>query len=339
MLSLNESHPVGWLFCCAAPGQHPRAGIGIGAMQLVVQFLRRARRICLPFWHAYLLWLRADCVDLSAAFAYHSLQSFFPALLIVLALASRLLGNDEELLDRLIDLVARVAPINGVSLLEGTLQSLMRQGAGAGALGVLLLILSASNIYLTLQRGADRIWWNRPDGFVGLSWSQIVRRYLLLRLKSLLLLLMVGLVIGLDQLISHVRFFGSSQLHDWLLASLPQFLQGYGTVSNGLDLALSLMLGFGSSLLFLWLLPSRRIPWRPLIPAALLFSSAVTLLNLLLGRFLLVLGLRFQAYGVVGGVLVLTLWIWLIGVLLYFSQCLSVSVARKARVPGWRSTP
>jgi membrane protein len=284
-----------------------------------------------------LLWLRADCIDLSAAFAYHTLQSFFPALLIVLALASRLLGNDRELLQRLMELVARVAPINGVLVLETTLQRLSSQGTGAGALGAVLLVLSASNIYLTLQRGADRIWWNRPDGFSGLSWIQVVRRYLLLRLKSLGLLLLLGLVIGLDQLISHLRFFGSSQLRSWFLASLPQFLQGFGTVSSGADVALSLVLGFGASLFFLWLLPSRRIPWRPLIPAAFLFSIAITLLNLLLGRTLLALGLRFQAYGVVGGVLVLTLWIWLVGVLLYYAQCLSVVWGGRTR--GGRSTP
>jgi membrane protein len=299
--------------------------------------LRRIRRTLVPFWQAYVLWLRADCIDLSAAFAYHTLQSFFPALLIVLALASRLLGNDGELLARLMDLVALVAPVNGVLVLDTTLQRFTSQGSGAGALGAVLLILSASNIYLTLQRGADRIWWNRPDGFQGLHWVQVVRRYLLLRLKSLGLLLLVGLVIGLDQLISHLRFFGSSQLRNWFLESLPQFLQGFGTVSSGADVALSLLLGFGSSLLFLWLLPSRRIPWRPLIPAALLFSIAITLLNLLLGRTLLALGLRFQAYGVVGGVLVLTLWIWLVGVLLYYVQCLSIVWAGQAR--GGRSTP
>ena len=40
-----------------------------------------------PFWRAYRLWLRHDCVDLSAAFAYHGLQSIFPLCLIALAIA------------------------------------------------------------------------------------------------------------------------------------------------------------------------------------------------------------------------------------------------------------
>ena len=39
------------------------------------------------------------------------------------------------------------------------------------------------------------------------------------------------------------------------------------------------------------------------------------------------LGNRYQAYGVIGGVLVLTLWVWLVGVILYFGQCLSVELA------------
>jgi len=100
---------------------------------------------------------------------------------------------------------------------------------------------------------------------------------------------------------------------------------------------LSLLLGFAASLVFLWMLPSRRIPWRPLIPGALLLSVSLTLLNLLLARSLLLLGVRFQAYGVVGGVLVLTLWIWLVGVLLYYGQCLSLALSR--RPLGGRSTP
>jgi membrane protein len=294
------------------------------------------RRQLKPFLEAYALWLRADCIDLSAAFAYHTLQSFFPALLIALALASRVLGTDRELVQRLLDLVAKVLPSPGVELFATTLQRFTHQGSGAGLLGLLLLCLSASNIYLTLQRGADRIWWNRPAGLQDLPWSHVVRRFLLLRLKSLVLLLLVVLMIGLDQLVSHVRFFGSRHLRSWLMAGLPPSLQGLGRVSLGVDLTLSLILAFGVSLLFLWLLPSRRIPLRPLIPGALLLSVSLTLLNLLLGRSLVALGLRFQAYGVVGGVLVLTLWVWLVGVILYYSQCLGLSLARRSQ--GWRST-
>jgi membrane protein len=295
------------------------------------------RRRFRPIWKAYLLWLRADCVDLSAAFAYHTLQSFFPALLIALSVASRLLGRDVERYDRLILVVGQVLPASALPGFEATLRRFTNQGFGAGILGLVLLALSASNIYLTLQRGADRLWWNRPLGFDHLSWQEHVRRFLALRLKALMLLLFVGLLIVVDQLFSTVRLFGSRGFHDQLQALLPGPLIWMSSLSSGINLLVSLLIGFGATLVFLWMLPSRRIPFRPLIPGALLVSGSLTLSNLLLGRSLLALGLRFQAYGVVGGVLLLTLWVWLVGALLYFGQCFSVVLSGGAA--GGPSTP
>ena len=69
-------------------------------------------------WHSYLLWLRTDCIDLSAAFAYHTLQSFFPALLIGLSLASRWLGRDRDLLEQLLHLIGQIIPISFQPVVE-----------------------------------------------------------------------------------------------------------------------------------------------------------------------------------------------------------------------------
>ncbi len=295
------------------------------------------RRHLRPFWYAYRLWLRADCGDLSAAFAYHTLQSFFPALLIVLAIVSRLIGSDEKLLDSLLDLVGRVLPVSALPVFTETLDKFTRQGLGAGILGVVLLVMSSSNIYLTLQRGADRLWWNRPFGFDGLTWQQVVARFLILRLKAIALVLLVGLLIVLDQLVTSIRYLGSTAIRGWVLQWLPRSWMGLPTFSSGVDLAFSLVITFLATLVFLWLLPSRRIPLRPLLPGALLVSASITFLNLILGRSLVLLGLRFQAYGVVGGVLALTLWIWLVGVIIYYGQCLSVVLARRRSVG--HSTP
>ncbi|MEB3332532.1 MAG: YihY/virulence factor BrkB family protein [Synechococcaceae cyanobacterium] len=288
-----------------------------------------------PAWSAYILWLRADCVDLSAAFAYHSLQSFFPALLIVLSLLSRLLGRDQDLLVRIQEQMAQLLPASSMPFFVQTLERFTRQGFGAGILGVLLLVWSANNIYLTLQRGADRLWWNRPWGLEALPFAQLVGRFLLLRLKAFLMILMVAALILVDQFLRALRFFGSSALHGWLQTNLPDQWISLGSLSTGIDHLLSFLISFLATVIFLWLLPSRRVPLRPLLPGALLVSASIAVLNLLLGRALVALGLRFQAYGVVGGVLVLTLWVWLIGVITYFGLCLSVVLARRS--PGWRS--
>jgi membrane protein len=134
----------------------------------------------------------------------------------------------------------------------------------------------------------------------------------------------------MDQLVSSVRFFGSTWLRNLIFDSLPTQWTWFASVSYGVDVLLSLFVNFLATLLFLWLLPSRRVSLRFLLPGSILVSISVTFLNLMLGRTLLTLGLRFQAYGLVGGVLVLTLWMWLLGVTLYYGQCLSVVLSKRS---------
>ena len=81
------------------------------------------------------------------------------------------------------------------------------------------------------------------------------------------------------------------------------------------------------ALLLQALLPSRKVPLQPLIPGSLLIGILLTTLNLAVSKSILSLGVRFQAYGFIGGFLVLTLWVWLLGVILYFGQCWSVVIA------------
>ncbi|MEX0588725.1 MAG: YihY/virulence factor BrkB family protein [Cyanobium sp.] len=281
---------------------------------------------------AYKLWLKIDCVDLSAAFAYHTLQSLFPILLIAMSLASKLLGHDEGLYERLIALVVDVLPVTVMPVFAATLATFLQQGLGAGVLGVVVLVLTASNAYLTLQRGSDRLWWNRPFGFEGLSWKQLVIRYVQLRLKAFGLVSLFALLIVVDQAFTNMRMLGSSGLRDWALAVWPWAGGIQRPVSWGLDLVISLSLGIGASFFLLWVLPSRRIRLKPLLPGALLIGTSLTFLNFVLGRVLVTLGLRFQAYGLVGGVLVLSLWAWMVGVILYYGQCLCVVLDRRQRV-------
>jgi len=309
-------------------------GFGLAAQGVKRQVVRR-------LWHAYLLWLREDCIDLSAAFAYHTLQSIFPALLIGLSLASRWLGNDLQLLDRLVHLLYQLLPATAQPLVQETLLRFVRQGSGAGALGFVLLVLAANNIYLSLQRGADRLWWSRPFHDQARSWRAVVARFIALRIKAFVLLLLIGPLVVLDQWISNIRFIGFHLLRHWVDPYMPPLIRTAGSVSLGFDLLISLLLSVLVTLLLFWWLPSRRIPLRPLIPAAVVTATAISLLNQLLGRILVLLGFRFQAYGVVGIVLLLSLWVWLIGVLLYYGHCLAVVLARgrDQRWPGRRSTP
>lgn len=282
-------------------------------------------------WAALRLWFHHDCVDLSAAFAYHAMQSVFPIGLIALSLASRVLGQDEGLVDRLLSGAQQVLPGTAMPAVTSGLNAFLRQGVGAGLLGVVVLVLTASNAYLTLQRGADRIWWDRPDGLGEIGWRRLLWRYCALRLKALALMGLLALVIVMDRLAYQWSLPGSLVLRDLLPTIFPRMLDLQQPFDLGVGLLSTLGFSLLASLLLLWMLPSRHVPWRDLLPGAGFLAASFTVLNLLLGRVLVALGLRFQAYGLVGGVLVFGLWVWLIGVLIYYSQCLSVVIRRPRR--------
>jgi len=107
-------------------------------------------------WGACERWSKSDCIDLSAAFAYYTLQSFFPILLISLSIASWFLGKQEGLDQQIISIAAQLLPPSVVELVETTLFNLIDQGFGAGVLGAMFLLLQQEmHIYLSKEVQID----------------------------------------------------------------------------------------------------------------------------------------------------------------------------------------
>jgi len=292
---------------------------------------RKARLLLGSLWRAYERWANCDCVDLSAAFAYYTLQSFFPILLISLSVASWFLGRQNGLDQQIINFTAQVLPPSVVGLVDTTLVKLVNQGFGAGLLGAMFLMVTAGNAYLTLQRGTDRLWEDvLPPQKSPATFQIQALRFIRSRAEAFVVVLLVGILVVIDQISANVRMIPGAVLEDLRTASpwLANILSSFPVIQVGQFiiplLGLSLM-----ALLLQALLPSRRVPLKPLIPGALMIGTLLTILNLTVSRSILSLGSRFQAYGFIGGVLVLTLWVWMIGVIIYFGQCWSVVLASK----------
>ena len=276
-----------------------------------------------------------ECVDLSAAFAYFTLQSIFPLLLIALAVVANVIGKAESL-DYLFASLSPVLPPSALDLVETTLRGLVDQGFGAGLFGVVVLLVTASNAFLTLQRGADRLWeeW-MPSPTQSQSFSFQAIQFIRSRLEAFMIVLLLASLLLVEQVV-----VGFRQLPDELLATLQQFAPELSLVLRtgpvtrlGQILVPTLFLSL-LALLLQRVLPSRRVPLRPLIPGSLLIGFSLTILNSVLSLSIISLGNRYQAYGVIGGVLVLTLWVWLVGLILYFGQCWSVELSLRLRQPA-----
>ena len=295
----------------------------------------RIRWIVVSLWRAGQRWVSHECVDLSAAFAYFTLQSIFPLLLIALSVFANVSGKADSL-DYLFSSLSPVLPPSALDLVETTLRGLVDQGFGAGLFGVVVLLVTASNAFLTLQRGADRLWeeW-MPSPTQSQSFSFQAIQFIRSRLEAFMIVLLLASLLLVEQVV-----VGFRQLPDELLATLQQFAPELSLVLRtgpvtrlGQILVPTLFLSL-LALLLQRVLPSRRVPLRPLIPGSLLIGFSLTILNSVLSLSIISLGNRYQAYGVIGGVLVLTLWVWLVGLILYFGQCWSVELSLRLRQPA-----
>ena len=291
---------------------------------------RSSTWILKSLWGACERWTKSDCIDLSAAFAYYTLQSFFPILLISLSIASWLLGKQEGLDQKIILVAAQILPPSVVELVETTLFKLIDQGFGAGILGAMFLLFTAGNAYLSLQRGSDRLWEDELPSkrVINSAWREQASRFLRNRIEAFLIVFFIGFLMVIDQISANLRMIPSTVLEK---------LTNSNNIVSEIFLKLPLLqvgqiaiplIGFSlMALLLQALLPSRKVPLKPLIPGSLLIGIGLTTLNLAVSKSILSLGVRFQAYGFIGGFLVLTLWVWLLGVILYFGQCWSVVIA------------
>ncbi len=280
-------------------------------------------------WGACERWSKSDCIDLSAAFAYYTLQSFFPILLISLSIASWFLGKQDGLDQQIISVAAQILPPSVVELVETTLFKLIDQGFGAGILGAMFLLFTAGNAYLSLQRGSDRLWEDElPSRRINSAWQEQASRFLRNRIEAFLVVFFIGFLMVLDQISANLRMIPTTVLEKISNSSnfISEFILKLPLLQVG-QFALPLV-GFSlMALLLQALLPSRKVPLKPLIPGSILIGIGLTTLNLAVSKSILSLGTRFQAYGFIGGFLVLTLWVWLLGVILYFGQCWSVVIA------------
>jgi len=203
------------------------------------------------------------------------------------------------------------------------------QGFGAGILGAMFLLFTAGNAYLSLQRGSDRLWEDEiPSKKVNAAWRVQASRFLRNRVEAFLIVFFIGFLMVLDQISANLRMIPSNVLENLsksnnlisdLLLKLPLLQVGQFAIP---------LIGFSlMALLLQALLPSRKVPLKPLLPGSFLIGIVLTTLNLAVSKSILSLGVRYLAYCFIGGILVLTLWVWLLGVILYFGQCWSVVIA------------
>ena len=241
------------------------------------------------------IFLAKNAQSRGAALAFYAVTSIAPIILIVVAVAGSVFGDEAARGAVFAQFRSLIGP-DGAALLEQAIMSASasRVGVIASVIGIATLILTASGVFLELQEALNEIWGVKHEG--GLL-SGLVRA----RLASLGLVAALGFLL----IVSLVLDAGLTGLHDFIDARWPP------------GASLLMALNFLVTLLPMAVLFAaiyKVLPAKPIAWPYVIFGAALTAVLFQLGKFLI--GLYIGSYGLAsslgaaGSILGLLLWIY-----------------------------
>lgn len=242
-------------------------------------------------------WVDDYAPSMGAALAYYTLFSIAPLLIIAIAVAGLVFGQEAargEIVAQIQDLIGQ----EGAIAVQGLLKSANEpaQGIFATVVSIITLVIGATTVFAELQSDLDRIWRVPAAAKESGIW-------ILLRTR----LLSFGLVLGLGflLLVSLVVSAVIAALGKWSNG----FFEGWEALLNVLNLSLSFVITALLLAMIYKLMPRTRITWRDVW-----LGAAVTALMFEIGKFLIGLYLGktsvASSFGAAGSLVVLLVWVY-----------------------------
>ncbi len=244
-------------------------------------------------------WVDDYAPSMGAALSYYTLFSLAPLLIIVIAVAGMVFGQQAAQGEIVVQLRG-IMGAQGALAVEGILKAAREPAKGVVAtiVGIAILLLGATAIFAELQSALDRIW--RVPAPQAESESGI---WHLLRTR----LLSFGLVLGLGFMltVSLVVSAALAALGKWW----GGWFEGWDVFLEILNFAVSLGIFTLLFAMIYKIMPRANIPWRDVwtgaAVTALLFTIGKVLIGLYLGKSSLASG-----FGAAGSFVVLIAWVY-----------------------------
>jgi membrane protein len=250
-----------------------------------------------------------DCYTRAAALSYYAVLSVLP-LLIVLIFAASLVAPyfmpGFDMTAVLLDFIERYASPEIAAWVAETLPNLEQQTALLHGINLLILIWSAANIFRQLNISISAIWGVYDQSGATTNMRSMAKGYMRDQARSLLLLLAALGLFVLDHVLSLVLFV----LREFLgLLPLAEALRR-GFITPVVDVTVFLLDVLALSLLYRYF-PPVRVPWRAVMPGAILGAILIVAAGYILG--LMVSGMFAGIYAALGGPIALMLWVNMVG--------------------------
>jgi membrane protein len=248
----------------------------------------------------FMEWTKDNAPRLGASLSYYTALSIAPLLIVVIAIAGFVFG-EEAARGQLFYQLRAFLGVEGAKAIEGMIEGARKPAAGtiATILGVLTLAWGSSAVVAELKDALNTIWKvSPPQGRTGL-WSllDMVR----VRFFSFGLVLAIGFLL----LVSLVLSAGLEALGNWFgrwWPIPPEFLLTVNFLVSFLVITILFAMIFK-------ILPDIRIAWGDVVMGAaatsLLFSIGKTAIGWYLGQ-----NSYSSTYGAVGSLVVVLVWVY-----------------------------
>ena len=249
-------------------------------------------------------WLEDKVPRLGAALAYYTALSIAPLLVIAIAIAGLVFGQDAAR-GHTLDQVRGMVGAEGAKAIEAMVASAdkPRTGAIAAALGVVTLLAGAMGVIGQLQDALNTIWEVAPKpgrGILGL-------------LKDRLLSLGMVLSLGFLLLVSLILSTTTTVLGTFFVGLIPAVAPALEAVNFLVSLVVVTLL---FAMIFK-LLPDAKVAWGDVWVGAILTAMLFTVGKFLLGLYLGRSGIS-STYGAAGSLVVLLVWVYYSAQIVFF---------------------
>lgn len=240
-------------------------------------------------------YMADNALSHGAAIAFYATTSLAPILLIVVAIAGIVVGNDAAKLALSAEISGVMGP-QSADLLKATIETASHRWSGtlATLIGLITLFVTASGVFGEMQQSLNEIWKVKPDG---ISITRMVRA----RAASLGLVAALGFLL----LVSLAASTAISALGEFINQRLPLGELIVSAVNTGVSFALIALL-FAA---IYKVLPDRTLKWRDVAVGSLVTALLFTMGKSLIGWYIGTSAIA-TAYGAAGALMVVLVWVY-----------------------------
>ena len=257
-------------------------------------------------------------MELAAALSYYTLLSLAPLVLMAVAVAG-LIFERATVEGKIVTEMRLLVGVEGSEVVQTVLRhaSDPEKSAHSVVIGIAVLLLGATTVFVQLQSSLNRIWKVEERTDASMLWVLVKERLL-----SLAMVLAVGFLLLVSLLVSAaVAAFG-----EITLAGLSDAV----VVLEGLNVLVSLVVVTLLFAMIFKVMPDAPVAWRDVwvgaAITAVLFTIGKSLIGLYLGRTSIG-----SPYGAAGSLVVMTVWVFYASMIVFFGAELTYFRSKRSR--------